>query len=463
MLRILLLCGFLFLYAAAPTTAQQTSGVWYFASNVDTGALAAYSTDGQSNILIESGVSGQDATGTRIGDDEALLYLYVDNEPGLYHVTPNSVERLIGEDGVVRVPLAYTDGAAVMVAQYGERQPVRAMLYQNGELTRLPHNAWVSPTTSRFSEDGTAFRYLGANEAGNGYALWNYDLASGTSTVIHDFETLLPLVRPDTHGDRWLWRLANEDKSETVYSLISLDGALETIGTFNEQISSGSVFVFGQSVVVHTPSCESECPIELRSADGVEVYQGTAATYHGFPISRTADGGLIIVSADDLFYRVRMDDAPELLGSFTRNQVHILTSTFLAVSPDARWLMTVDDWENPTVHNVIDVNTGEVAATYSFNQPPYLDGVRYGDGLVVLKMSDNRHDFVLYGEGDGYEIVQQPKTDEIRVYFAMLPNQTVLYRTARPYTGIYRHDLAAGTETVILEGAWEFINLADLR
>jgi hypothetical protein len=449
------------LWAVVPAVgAQDIKSPWYFAYNVDTGSLASYNLAGQSNILIASGVTGRNVIGTRISSDEALLLLRVDEKFGLYDATPDKITRLLGEDGILQVPLAYTEGAAVMVNQYAGR-PVYASLFYNGVLTPLPNRAFGVPSYARFSQDGRFFRYIGTDDRDH-FVLWNYDVVVGEQSLGFDFGMDVPSLKADTYGEHWVQRTVLDD-GKVNYHLISLNGQADDLGTVDESQGAGSFQLLGEDIIAFGADCEDDCPFEVRSAAGVQTFQGDTNIFRGLPIARVSDDGLLMLNQDDLFYRATGDAPPQFIGSFTRDQYHLFSSSFFAVSPDARWLMTVDDGAKPTKHNVHNLITGEIVATYNYNKVPYLDSVRFGDGVVILRLNDNSYDFLLYNPDGTYQITHQAASKEIRVYFELLPDQSALYRTARPYTGIYLHDFKAGTESPVLEGAWEYINLIQLR
>lgn len=464
---LLIMLGFVTFIPTATvstSTAQEAAVRWYYAFNVDNGALVAYNLAGETHTLIESGVTGINPIGTRITEEEALLLLRVDEEFGLYHATPEQVTLLVGEDGILQVPLAVTEGAAVMINQYAG-QPVYAALFKDGALTRLPNTVSGVRNYARFSQDGRFFRYVGLDEADN-IALWSYDTTTGENNKVFDFGADAPILRVDLYGERWMQRTADEARQAS-YRLIDMNGQVEELGTYDESQSTGTFHVLGNDLVAYPSSCESDCSFELRSAEQTEHYQINADTFHALPVARLSPDTLLMLSLDDRFYAVTTSEMPQLIGAFTRDDYHVFGSSFLAVSPDARWLMTVDDGETPTEHRVHSLISGEVVATYSYSEGKYLREVDYGggDGTVALILNDNSYDFLLYESDDAetYEIVHQPRGDNIRVYFELLPNHQALYRAADPYTGIYLHDLKNGTEAAILSGAWEHIRMLSFR
>lgn len=459
MLKYCLLLTML-LCALIPVQAAEDASPWYFAYNVENGSLVAYNLNGESHVLLESGVTGSNVIGTRITDREALLLLRVDEQFGLYDATPEGITRLVGEDGILQVPLASTAGAAVMVNQYAG-QPVYASLFKDGTLTPLPNRMYGVRSYARFSQDGRFFRYVGPGENGN-IGLWNYDTTTSENTLAFDFELVVPTLRADTYGERWLQRSMG-DGGQASYRTISINGQTEDLGTFDESQSSGAFHMLGDSLVAYPATCESDCPFEVRGADGVEVFQGNSDTFRSLPVARTANGGLLLLTQGDQFYTASTDAPPVFIGSFTRDQYHIFNASFLAVSLDGRWLMTVDRLESPTQHEVHNLVTGEVVGTYNYDIVPYLKGVSFGDGLAILKLNDISYDFLLTAADGTYRIINQPAGDEIRVYFELLPGHAALYRTAEPYTGIFRHDLETDTVTPVLEGAWDYITLLQLR
>lgn len=458
-----LMALWLFVILIPTATAQEAEVRWYYAFNVEDGSLVAYNLAGETHTLLESGVTGINVIGTRITEEDALLLLRVDETFGLYHATPEQITLLVGEDGILQVPLAATDGAAVMINQYAG-QPVYASLFKDGVLTRLPNRVFGVRSYARFSQDGRYFRYVGLDETDN-IALWQYDTTTGDNVEVFGFGTEVPILRIDTYGDRWMQRSADE-AGQASYRLIDMNGVIEELGTYDESQSAGTFHVFGDDLVAYPDSCDGTCSFELRSADQTQHYRVDEATFHSLLVARMNPDTLLMLSLDDQFYRVSVNEPPQLIGAFTRDEYHVFSSSFLAVSPDARWLMTVDDGEAPTEHQVRSLVTGEVVATYPYGTGNYLHQVMYGDGVVVLKTNNNSYDFLLYAADDGgetYKIVQQPREDNIRVYFEMLPGYRALYRAADPFTGIYLHDLEAGTETAVLAGAWDHIRMMDLR
>ena len=461
-MRIRSIVLLLLLWTLVPAAAaQEESGTWYFAYNKDDGSLVAYNLAGTVHTLIEEGVTGYNVIGTRISDSEALLLLRVDENFGLYDATPDGIRQLVDEEHILQLPLATTAGAAVMVDQFAA-ESVPAFLFRDGALTPLPGPAIGVPSYARFSQDGRYFRFIGPDDAGH-YILWDYDSANGERARVFDFGTDIPGLIADTYGESWVQRVSLGGKQGS-YRLIHMDKQVEEFGPFDESQSTGSVRPLGEALAVFPPTCEGGCAFEIRATDGTETYQVDSNTFRGVPIAHIAADSLLVLGNDDQFYTVSTDAPPQLIGSFTRDQYHIFNSSFLAASPDGRWLMTVDDWENPTEHYLNDLSTGEVVASYAYGQPPrYLSSVKYGDGLVALKLNDSSYDFVVYDADGSYAIVNVPRGDQIRVYFELLPDHTALYRAASPYTGIYRHDLATGDETPLLEGAWEYVTMLSLR
>lgn len=444
--------------STSPAMAQEASVRWYYAFNVDDGSLVAYNLAGETHILLESGVTGINVIGTRISEDEALLLLRVDEEFGLYHATSEEITLLVGEDGILQVPLATTEGAAVMVNEYAGRA-VYAALFKDGVLTRLPNLVFGVRTYARFSQDGRFFRYVGLDETDN-IALWQYDTTTGENDEVFDFGVDTPILRVDPYGERWMQRSVVAE-GQASYRLIDMNGEVEELGTYDESQSAGTFHVMGDDLVVYPEACESSCSFQLRAADQTQRYYADAATFHSLPVARISPETLLMLSLDDQFYAVSVNEPPRLIGAFTRDDFHVFGSSFLAVSPDRRWLMTVDDGETPTEHQVHNLATGEVIATYHYGTGTYLHEVDYGDDVVALKLNDNSYDFLLYAPDDSetYAIVHQPRGDNIRVYFTLLPGHQALYRAANPFTGIYLHDLEANTEIPVLEGPWDHIRM----
>ncbi len=446
-----------FIPAAA---AQDRADRWYFAFNKDTGSLVAYNLDGLTNVLIKDGVTGMNAIGTRISDTEALLLLRVNEQFGLYHATPFQVTRLVGEDGILQVPLAVTNGAAVMVNQY-DRQPVYASLFKEGRLTPLPQRVVGLTTLTRFSQDGAFVRALGTDENGS-FVLWNFDTTSGEASTVVTFGADMPQVRSDVYGERWMQRQPLAD-GQVSYRILHLDGTTEELGTFDESQVPGSVYLLGDDLVAYPAVCEASCTAEVRSSPP-RSFQVDSATFRSLPVAASGTDSVLLLNRDDAFYMAHGNAAPQFVGAFTRDRFHVFSASFQAVSPDRRWLMVVDDQQKPTRHDLVDLTTLEVVASYDFSKPPaYLKQVLYGDGLIAFKLNNNAYDFVLYDADSAPTIIHQPRGTNIRVYFELLPDQQALYRAANPYSGIVRHDLKTGTETPLLEGAWEYITLLTLR
>ena len=455
LLALFVWCAFIPVAAA-----QGTPDRWYFAFNKDSGSLVAYNLDGLTNVLIEKGVTGMNAIGTRISDDAALLLLRVNEQFGLYRATPFQVTRLVGEDGILQVPLAITDGAAVMVNQY-DRQPVYASLFKEGRLTPLPQRVVGLTTVTRFSQDGAFVRALGTDENG-GFVLWNFDTTSGEASAVLAFGADMPLLRPDGYGERWMQRQTLAD-GQASYRIIHLDGTIEELGAFDESQVAGSFYMLGDELVAYPPVCEDTCSFEVRSS-APRSFQADSATFRSLPVAALSTDSLLLLNRDDAFYIARQNAAPQFVGSFTRDRFHVFSASFQAVSPDRRWLMVVDDREKPTRHDLVDLTTQDIVASYDFSKPPaYLKQVLYGDGLIAFKLNNGAHDFVLYDADGAPTVIHQPRGENIRVYFELLPGQQALYRAANPYSGIIRHDLKTGTETPLLEGAWEYITLLTLR
>lgn len=458
---LLMMLGFVTFIPTATvstSTAQEAAVRWYYAFNVDDGSLVAYSLAGETQLLLESGVTGINVIGTRISEDEALLLLRVDEEFGLYHATSEEITLLVGEDGILQVPLATTEGAAVMVNEYAGRA-VYAALFRDGVLTRLPNLMFGVRAYARFSQDGRFFRYVGLDETDN-IALWQYDTTTGENDKVFDFGVDTPILRVDTYGERWMQRSVVAE-GQAAYRIIDLKGDVEELGTYDESQSAGTFHVMGDELVVYPETCESSCSFQLRAADQTQRYSADAATFHSLPVARLTPETLLMLSLDDQFYAVSMDEPPRFIGAFTRDDFHVFSASFQAVSPNQRWLMTVDDGDTPTTHQVHNLTTGEIIATYNYGTGTYLREVNYGDDVVALKLNDNSYDFLLYAPDDAetYEIVHQSRGDNIRVYFTLLPGHQALYRAADPFTGIYLHDLEIGTETPVLAGAWDHIRM----
>lgn len=458
--RFLLLIIIIALLPLTATAQYDQPLTWYFAYHDETGALIAFNTDGTVSTLLESGILNPTDNLTYLDHDVALAALNVDGTPRLYRLSPEKAELLEVDAGLAGNPLAVTTGAAVL-SDFMRGEPVPAVLFTRDAVRELPQQVDGLRGSVRFSKDGQFLRYTGVDSSGT-WGLWEHEVATGAERLIYTFGSERPDVRPDLGGEAWVWRL--ETAPQATYEYIHADGTVESLGTVEEGDLRGSFYPLGNSLIIYPPTCDETCTIEIRSTDATQLLQMNPAAYRALPISFTPDGGLIVVTQADEFFRLSQDAPPQLLGRFLTSATTPILSRFLSTSPDGRWLMVTPTamGDDPTEFHLLDLTTGEHVRTFPIYNPA-LREIISGEGVLAFE-SDSRteggsYDLLLYTP-ESFEFITYTEADlSPGSYIALLLDQQAIYDGR---DAIFKDDLRTGERTLLLEGKWRVMSFFTL-
>ncbi len=458
--HLMTVIGLTCLLSGVAAVQAQDEAQWYWAWREDSGQLLSYTTDGQTNTLIEQGVTF--AHGWRLdaargmmlveqGESHDLYFVAAEQASPLQPFADKDAQNLAAADNWNLVALSDTHA---VLAAYTRVPDSDALLVDlnAGTYTALPGLVFQPFTHVKFSEDGRYLRYLSreSTEAEN-QTLYELKLETGAARVIVTFDDFFPNIRPDTYGDYWLSREREGDNF--VIGLISLSGEINILSSQPLTREMQEITLLGDYLVSFIPTCEADCRITVSP-----IVEGE--TTH---LTLPAVEDLLIVT-----YLRQIDETRWLVGDSEGNvwslgsdgSATYLSSPSLVsvsqpltqrVSPDGRFvLVTQETSNNRFAYAVWDHKQDGIVLSSNEDVEFYIVQIIYGDeGFVVTE--DIRR-FWLYRYSDE-QVVPLPEVRG-RVYFQALADGSVLYvQRGTDEAGVYRYDPANDSSILLVANA----------
>ncbi len=443
---------------------------WYFAGNREAGSLMAYTPSDDMHLLIESGVVDVFLSrAVRINPQTVLAHLTVDEQPGLFLLTPDAAQRLPVTDEVSSLledePLFTTVSEPYAVLTLGHNPfDAEALLVdtERGTVEQLTGSILSFPPTNlsvRFSADKRFLRYM-SQETPDDF-VWQIrerDLATGEERILHAIEVperqRFPNLAIDQFGEHWLLTKIDTETDTVQVLMLFNDSTLEIL----EEASLGQqhIWQMGDDYLAVSPlACETDCTLEVRPLDGEETitFPLPEAIMRPILVTRLDDGRLIVAQRSQ-YWLLDNDGTTESLG-FVRPQELL---NWRREIPGSRQIFANAD-RDATHYLVWDMQQGTLILERS------LDGgvaVIYRDeGLIVQHIFDD--------DADSYEFYPEAEDTVIDIpqlrVFEILPDGRLLHLVT-PFgnedsvPGIYQFDLATGEDLLLLEGAEPVATLA---
>ncbi len=465
--RILLLLTLLLLALPAPLAAQQPPPAWWYFAEVGE-QLVAYTPDGASaEVLLASGLQ-EGGSGWRLGPASALAVLTVDGAAGLYHLTPQAARPLafLPPEGQER-PALSGPGDAQVLARSGPhlvlagpwRLPsapaylvdldagtVEPLSGQVGTLQAL--GAWAV-----FSADGALLRYLArTGPDADRWTLIERTLATGQEQTRYTLEDALPLVSPDAHGERWLYRTPDSARRVTD-RLIFADGSVQTLAEDIPAAEAPQRFLFQDSLVTYRTPCAEDCRLSLAPLDGGDPAHFPLPALEGpLQILHRLGQARLLAQTQDGPWLLEAGAEPVRLGFWSPLAGVVAV---LAVSPDGRYVLAAADspeqaaayrvWDAQARQVVVQVHTGAEAAAF-------LDIVYDVGGFLLTRHPVGETTLYRYADGAAIPL----PGGESRQFFAVPPDGVALLAQLRESAalerGIYRFDPLADAVQPLLAG-----------
>lgn len=436
-----LLAGIAQVSAAAPER-------WYFAQNLVDGQVIAYTAKGETNILL-NGLTER-GYGYALDEQSALAILNIDGTPGLFHLTPEAASQIplsfdlaVLEDELI---IRETHLPYVFMQIPGDASVVTGLLVNVETHTAemiSPTPVYFGQDSLRFSEDGQMLRYVRQGDNNSTWHLVERTLATGNEHIFFTIEEdRFARIAADRYGEHWLYGAPTEP---VTYLLISPDASAAVLAEDSERLWG----IFDDNVYATPLNCLENCAIELYPFDG-----GSNLTF----VVPTSEGAVVPVhmsdasqlTAFDLYssslVNITPDGTASLLGYWT--SLSVWTPFDEIFSSDGRWLLVVNDPENPTLFSLWDTANQQTAFEIPYTEPVE---ILYDDGgILIYEGTDITYLYLLSDELP----VQLPHSDQGH-YYAIADDGSILfwqYGDTMP-PGLYTYDAATESYTLLIEAA----------
>jgi hypothetical protein len=449
--RCLLVVGITLFLLVSSVSAQEAAAIWFWAWQPETGSVVAYTADGQTNVLLESGLDAQNFNGWRIDDESALAVLTLEPDTRtLYRLTADELLPVTFADP----EQSLGDGAWGLIARSGQyvalalvgRYPSGSAVVVNLETNRaaiLPEEILFTPRQSGFSEDGRTFRYLGRDPQNEKtWTIREYKLDTNTERAVYAIEDeFLPIISTSTHGDQWLYQ------HDGITTSIDISG--ETVEILDGVRTSRQIF--GDHLLSFPLACIEDCDLWWESlVDGQTLTFTFSMGVDGFPNPITqVDDTHLLVSAGEGLWLLGTDGSTQQLGLWLPQTV--VTPLDQVLSPDQRYLLVLDGADTSDYH-VWDLQLNESVLTGDPERDYNILQIFYtGAGFIV---AENTRYFQFYRYNDG-RIFDLGEAGGI--FFDSTGDSALLYAHYRDSEerprGIYRYDLENGEYLSLVQGA----------
>jgi hypothetical protein len=473
MRRLLLILSVLLTVLIAPVTPQleaqdgETPGeTWYFATawGDTNSALTAFTLDGESRVLFAEGVSPRPDGSWRLGPQLALAVLRVNDVPGLYQMTPDEARRLRPtfeagneEDWLPTFPIsAYPPYVVMAVTPRPPASPALLVNLETGTFDLLTGHADVLRAPPVFSADGRYLRYVSWDFEANSdwqtapWTLWERELATGSERPVHTLTNANLSLAHDRYGEGWMNVSTDPDRKIQTYTYSYLDGTQETLAEFNlsDQSSLAVYRLFDDHLLVFDPFCETACKMSFHPLAGGDLMQFVLPEQDfAFGPLRWIDATRLLAAGQETIWLMNSDGTTQVLGYWSPMSVFV--SRDAIASPDGRWVLVINDVEDPTHYSIVDTLTGTAVATGEMEVGAM---VWYRDG-GFLATNNQMRNFMLYRDVD-QTVVWLPEVEKGQ-YLDVQPDGMVLYaqfvETDTRDPGLYRYDPAADTFTFLFD------------
>jgi hypothetical protein len=416
---------------------EQEPEKWYWAWNRVTSELYAYSSNGDSNLLLAE-VSNWSDDIWRIGDNQAMALLNVSDQLQMYLL-----------DNIAAIPLsAQFDIEALIVAGSGLRfeayhfpymilttwiplnkEPYKPALLVNLSTRHIKilSNSVSLGTCCVITNDGTAIRYASIEGDYGAETLHIYELSLDTQIeqMLSLVSGLSFVVQTDSRGERWLIQEQNIDSSFLTYHVLhTANGTSELIYERDPSEYYVSYYFDRDDLVSYQPLCGTDCTVALQTIDGHTFSYPLPDTPGGASISsyyHTSDHKLIVGRLYD-YWILTPDAVPRFMDYRYSGGSHLPSTT----SPNGRFSLIAKTQDYPQEQRmVIDWETQEIVVTLDANleDSVYMTYVR--EGFFVNSLNYGRRVMYHYADQTALELPDIGYGH----YFDMLSDGSVLYST----------------------------------
>ena len=442
--------------------------IWNWAWRDATDELFAYSTDGETQLLL-NGVTG---TGGfwRVSDDQAFGLLEIDGGLDFYEVSPESAQIFTPSFETMGNFLPYRLEAYsypyMLFTSASSRTPTTispALLYnlETRHTDILTDGAAPTPSLGccRYTEDGDTLRYavISVDASDQTLVLRERILATGEEHTLYRFTDGYLELGSDVYGERWLLLTDSEgfDADGTLpYEIFNINGTSEML----TQAAFGSYTsyeFFGNDLIAYQPLCSGECFLRLLTPDGDSLtFELPDVPYADSIIPLVQIGDDLVIARTNDYWLLSAENEPLLIGYVYRGGSHLPPN----ISPDGRWLLVTDtDSLSDAQLMVWDLISQEVVLEFPrvLDKPVYM--IYDADGFIVESL-DYQSTNMLYRYSDE-RTFQLPDASR-RIYFDVLPENvggSVLYEQyGQPDTdtaGIYLYNPDDESSTSLIEDA----------
>jgi|GEM_PF-4523982 len=442
----------LILMPATATHAQAIPATWYYGFDATSGQLIAYDLTGQQTPLLTIDPDIQPQA-WRLDADRMLAVLSSNGQVGVYVLTPTAAQIVnpIGNVSAVlpevRTLAASSSPYYVLVAEQGAFATGLLVDLTLNQVRLLTGETFAPLDNWKFSTDATTLRYLSRESRdSNTWQLINLTLADGQESVLHNFDTSFPVVSVAANGDIWLYRILIENV--LYYTTIFQDGSNQILAQepfVDANTSFANYQIFGDSLLVFTAPCATDCIIEQRPLIGGSP-QNYALPEITSPqvqsLARISDTQILVL-IDQAIWLLDGAAGATALGQYTGATLELQPQNL--VSPDGQWLVSsngagaVQVWFVPTASLAYEGAFGRLQ-----------DAIFTAEGVLLSQFEPRQTVYHRYDTGE-QAILPHSSGD---FYFATTPDGNVLYAqtiaTDRA-VGIYRYDPASGAYTLLVE------------
>ena len=457
---------------------NDTEDTWFFALEPATNLVIAYNVEGERVPLVQGGGSLAARGRWRI-DDQTLLVQF-EASPGDFPI------YLLRPDGATLLPYTFTE--AMQVVAYHEpyvvMMPVApttgvapSVLLDLQAATAERLSAETAPTIEafpccRFASDGSTLHYISRSTPdpdqprSGEYQLRERDLETGeerliltTPRVDVDTSEQISMWQPDMDGDRWLASASapapeGSDRTRVPRSwLVTLDGNVEMLTDPDDD--SPAVYRFwDDNILVMHPFCEADCVMEVLDNDdevrlSVPVNADTILAHPHY-----LGGDYMVATVGQAHLRLSEDAAPEVLGYFSPTH---MAGEF--VSHDGRWLVMLDEVDEPEVILIYNAAADSVVLTHRITGFPL---VTFRGRWLILMDNTGRTNTWNIVELNSGDVAQFTSEADILAEVLSLEQIIVSHRADDDEAGLRLHSIDDEVSTLLVTGQYLPLNGPDI-
>ncbi len=442
MQRILLLITMMFMTVII--NAQDDK--WYYAFDEETHTVIAYTLSGDIEVVVER-VTSISFQPFKLSNGNILVTV---NDEAVYLISETDAQQL---DTLSSFPISGNSDYLVLTSSFTFGNHPIALL--NVNLGNVEMLMGITPTmiTSfqnpccRFSEDGRFLYYVSSGDDAETWALIRRDLTSGDEQSIHIFENAGAFLsfNSSDYGEYWFYRILG---SKGEYVLFRVDGTIERLPLNGENGDLYARRLFDDSIITYDFGCEVDCELEIQSLlDGkILIYDWffdfEAGALPDLLIQPTPES--LLIFQDNNFWSVVIGEMPQLVGFWNSIRMGPIANQLL--SPNERWLVVQNSFEEPDEYRIWDVDNRQMVANQSY-EAQFIFAVYREFGLLISDFQNftNLH---LFRAMD--EVIELPM-QEGRGYIDVVSEDTLLMFDNGE--GISVFNFVTGEETLLIEGA----------